>query len=212
MTETHTLTIWVDADSLPRDIQPLLVKRAQAQTSHEGVAILVQFIANKPPPQLPKELITIVEPIQGSADRYIEAHAAPYDIAVTRDIPLAERLVARSVYVLNDRGFEFTRETVSERRSLRDAAAALRESGLVLPSPRASLRTPRHTKQFADALDRLITKAARCKKSIGNASASRSLLPGFRSSMPHFVPHALARNPQARFSGMRHLEGRYFEE
>jgi hypothetical protein len=159
----HTLTIWADADSLPKDIRPLLIKRAEARREYGGVNVLVQFVAARAPADIPRAFLVIVEAEEGAADRYIEAHAAPSDIAVTRDIPFAERLVERSVYVLNDRGYLFTEENIAERRSLRDAMASLRSVGIAPPSPKGSRRTPIETKRFADALERLIVRAVKGK-------------------------------------------------
>jgi len=105
----------------------------------------------------------LVEPGEGAADRYIETHAASLDIVVTRDIPMAERLVQRSVYVVNDRGDIFTAENVGERRSIRDAMATLRAAGLAPPSPKGPRRSAAETKRFADALERLIVRAVRAK-------------------------------------------------
>ncbi|MEN6296676.1 MAG: DUF188 domain-containing protein [Rectinema sp.] len=160
----HTLTIWADADSLPKDIRPFLIKRAWTRRDYEDIRVLVQFVAARAPADIPREFLVLVEPGEGAADRYIEAHAAPYDIVVTRDIPFAERLVGRSVHAMNDRGDTFTTENIAERRSLRDAMVSLRSAGLAPPSPKNSQRTQTETKHFADALERLVVRAVRGKK------------------------------------------------
>ena len=92
-----------------------------------------------------------------SNDRGRWQFRAPADLVVTRDIPLAERVAGRGVAALNDRGDLFTAENAAERRSLRDRMADLRAAGLAPESPRASARTARDAKKFADALDRAIT-------------------------------------------------------
>jgi len=160
---SRTLTIWADADSIPKDIRPFLIKRALDRREYEGITVCVQFVAARAPADIPRACLVRVEPGEGAADRYIEAHAVPPDIVVTRDIPLAERLVKRSVSVVNDRGDIFTAENIAERRSIRDAMAALRATGLAPPSPKNSRRTAAETKRFADALERLIVRAIRGK-------------------------------------------------
>jgi uncharacterized protein YaiI (UPF0178 family) len=95
----------------------------------------------------------------GAADDRIVELAQAGDLAVTRDLPLAERLALKGLRVLNDRGEVFTSDNASERRSLRDRAAELRELGLAPPSPRARSWGPRELKAFADALDRELAKA-----------------------------------------------------
>ena len=158
-----TLTIWVDADSLPKDIRPMLIRRAKTKRNYDGISILVRFVASRNLPEIPRDYLILVEPGDGAADFYIEAHAEQNDIAITRDIPLAERLLAHSVHTMNDRGDIFTFENIGERRSLRDALAYMRDSGIAPPSPKGNLRKPSDTKSFADALEKLIVQAVRQK-------------------------------------------------
>jgi uncharacterized protein YaiI (UPF0178 family) len=97
-------------------------------------------------------------PREGAADDYIVASALPGDLAVTRDLPLVERLAEKGLRVLNDRGEVFTAGDARERRSLRDAAAELRALGLAPESPRRSGWGERELKAFADALDRELSR------------------------------------------------------
>jgi len=147
------MTIWVDGDSAPRDIRPILVRR--------GANIPVRFVSARKLPDVPPALAILVPAGPDSADRHIEENAALCDLVVTRDIPLAERLAEAGIAVINDRGELFSRDKASERRSLRDAAAELRFQGLVPPSPKGSHRTAKETKQFADGLDRVLAAIRR---------------------------------------------------
>jgi len=147
------LTIWVDSDSLPRDLRALLLRK-QGKELVPGEAVELRFVACRHLSDLPPALEILVEPGPDAADAAILASARPGDLVVTRDIPLAARAVATGLACINDRGEVFTGSTVSERLSLRDAAAELRLIGLAPASPRGSTRTPRDVKRFADALDR----------------------------------------------------------
>lgn len=144
------MTIWADADSLPRDVRDILLRRGGAR-----------FVASKRIPGLPPEAFVLVEQGPDAADAHIEESASPGDLVVTRDIPLAERLAERGIAVINDSGAVYTAENAAERRSLRDRMAELRNLGLAPESPRGSSRGPRETKRFADALDRTLSKLAR---------------------------------------------------
>jgi uncharacterized protein YaiI (UPF0178 family) len=93
---------------------------------------------------------------EGAADDRIVALAAPGDLAVTRDIPLANRLVEASVLVIDDRGQTYTRENIRERLSLRDFRVGLAENGM--ETERSAVYGKRELKTFADALDRALTK------------------------------------------------------
>jgi len=149
------VTIWVDGDSIPRDLRQLLVRRA---ANSARSALTLSFISTVTLSDIPPELLQLVEPGPDAADDSIESRALPGDLVVTRDIPFAERLAAKGIAVMNDRGDLFTMENIAERRSLRDAAAELRLLGMAPPSPRGSQRTPRDIKRFADALDRTLSR------------------------------------------------------
>lgn len=95
------------------------------------------------------------------ADRYIAEHAAPGDLAVTADVPLAALLVPRGVAVLDPRGEEHTEETIGERLSVRDFMEGLRTAGVVTGGPRPW--DARARQAFADALDRALTRLRRAR-------------------------------------------------
>lgn len=158
------LAIWVDADSVPKDIRPLLLRRATAQRAYEGVRVDVRFVAARALSDIPDSLLTVVEPGKGAADAAIEERLAAADIVVTRDIPFAERVLTKGGLAINDRGETFTRENIAPRRSLRDAMASLRELGIAPASPKGSRRSAADTKRFADGIERLIVRAVREKK------------------------------------------------
>ncbi|WP_187152294.1 DUF188 domain-containing protein, partial [Treponema endosymbiont of Eucomonympha sp.] len=64
----------------------------------------------------PRNLFTMIVTgkHESSADEYIVAHVTENDIAVTRDIQLAARLVEKRITVLNDRGIEYSSGTVAD--------------------------------------------------------------------------------------------------
>lgn len=183
------MTIWVDADSMPRDLRQILVRRERSEAQKlegrnsgqlpEGSPqpappaepveppaarnLIVLFVSSKRLPELPHDMTMLVEPGPDAADHFIESRAQPGDLVVTRDIAFAARAAEKGVAVLNDKGAIFTKENVSERRSLRDAAEELRLQGLVPPSPRGSGRSPADTKKFADALDSWLAKSLKRK-------------------------------------------------
>jgi uncharacterized protein YaiI (UPF0178 family) len=101
----------------------------------------------------------ICPPGEGSADNRILELAEPGDLALTRDIPLAARLVDASVMVMDDRGRVFTRENIRERLSLRNFVVGLAENGL--DSERTASYGMRERKSFADGLDRVLGRLLR---------------------------------------------------
>lgn len=160
------MTIWADGDSLQAELRGLVCKRARREAEAAAAAgsaprYRAVFVAARMPridsgPGVEK--LAVPEGPGAADDRIVELAQAG-DLAVTRDLPLAERLALKGLRVLNDRGEVFTSDNASERRSLRDRAAELRELGLAPPSPRARSWGPRELKAFADALDRELAKA-----------------------------------------------------
>jgi uncharacterized protein YaiI (UPF0178 family) len=96
---------------------------------------------------------------EGAADDRIVELAKPGDLALTRDIPLATRLVEAAVLVIDDRGGVYTRENIRERLSLRDFRVGLAKNGL--ETARSAVYGKKELKMFADALDRVLARLSR---------------------------------------------------
>ena len=160
------MTIWADGDSLQAELRRVLCRRANAEAEaalrqgrvarYKAVFVAARRIELEAGPGA--ELV-LVEGGPDAADDRIASLAAPGDLAVTRDLPLAERLALAGLVVLNDRGLCFDADGARERRSLRDRAAELRSLGLAPEMPRARGWGPRELKAFADALDRALARA-----------------------------------------------------
>jgi uncharacterized protein YaiI (UPF0178 family) len=154
------MKIFVDADSCPRAARDIVLRAAQ----RTGVKAF--FAANRAIPGIPgadesssgestAEML-IFPPGDNSADNGIAALARPGDLAVTRDIPLASRLVEAGIAVLDDRGRIYTTENIRERLSLRNFTVGLAESGLDFE--RTANYGKKELKAFADSFDRLLAK------------------------------------------------------
>jgi uncharacterized protein YaiI (UPF0178 family) len=146
------MIIWVDADSCPVDVRKILERFSLRR------AIPLRYVANHHIPLLKNPLyeMLITSTDDGAADDYIVEHINGDDIAVTRDIPLAARLIEKGAIVLNDRGMLFTAENIRERLSLRDFNLALTEAGT--SSDKTTVYNKRDINNFANCLDRILTK------------------------------------------------------
>ena len=150
------MRIWIDADAAPREVKEIVFRAA------ERLELEVVLVANhRVPVPLGQALITTVRVDGGPdvADRYIAEAAAPGDLAITADIPLAAILVAKEVQVIDPRGEEYTSENVGERLSVRDFTDALRGAGAETGGPKGY--GAREKQAFAGALDRLLARALR---------------------------------------------------
>ena len=149
------MKILVDADSCPKPARDLILKTAFRRK------IRAIFAANHPIAGIGGSgngyaLMELCPAGDGAADDRIVALAEPGDLAVTRDIPLAARLVEASVLVIDDRGQAYTGENIRERLSLRDFRVGLAENGLGVE--RTAVYGKKELKMFADTLDRALAK------------------------------------------------------
>jgi uncharacterized protein YaiI (UPF0178 family) len=146
------MKIFVDADSCPR-LTRLAVLRASVRTGIQAV-----FVANRLIPGIngPTVFMELCPSTEGAADDRIVTLARARDLVITRDIPLAQRLVEASVMVMNDRGQEYTPENIRERLSLRDFMVGLAENGL--DKDRVAQYGKQELKAFADSFDRILAR------------------------------------------------------
>jgi hypothetical protein len=142
--------ILVDADSCPRAARDLVLRRA------EKLGMELIFVANRPIPYSKSALMIICPNVENSADDRIVELAAETDLVVTRDIPLAKRLVEKEVSVIDDRGRIFCLNNINEFLSLRNFAVGLADNGLGVE--RTANYGKKELKSFADSLDRILTK------------------------------------------------------
>ena len=152
------MKIWVDADACPRVIKEIVFRAS------ERLQVPVCLVANKDLSKAHSRMVTSVLVAEGFdvADDYIAQHAAPDELVITADIPLAARIVARGGVALDPRGELYTEENVGERLSMRDLMQELRMEGVVLGGPAQFGLTDR--KRFASALDRLLTRMVKGKR------------------------------------------------
>jgi len=152
------MKLWVDADAAPRDVKDVCF-RASERLSLETVLVANQRII------LPVgyRYLSAVRVDGGPdvADIYIADHADKGDVAVTADIPLAAVLVPKGVIVIDPRGEEYTPEIIGERLSVRDFMTSLRSTGVETGghAPYGA----REKQAFANALDRVLTRARRAE-------------------------------------------------
>ena len=150
------MKLWIDADAAPRDVKEIVYRSAR-RLEMETVLVANQRLT--PPPGNPFVTAVRVEGGPDVADRHIADHAAPGDVAITADIPLAAALVEKRVAVIDPRGEEYNAENVGERLAVRDFMDGLRGSGVETGGARPY--GPREKQAFAAALDRVLTRARR---------------------------------------------------
>jgi uncharacterized protein YaiI (UPF0178 family) len=144
------MQILVDADSCPRQVREVILR------SSKRTKIPVIFAANRPIPGIEETLMELCTLEEGSADNRIVELARIGDLVITRDIPLAERLVDMGICVLNDRGRVYTLDNIRYCRCLRDFSVGIAESGMGMD--RIEQKKKKELKAFADSFDRELTR------------------------------------------------------
>jgi len=152
-------SIWVDADSCPVPVRELVVKFALR------LGLPANFVANReiPLPHLAKKSsliqMVVTDSAEGAADDYIVEHILSQDLAITRDIPLAARLVKKNVTTINDRGTLFSQESIREQVSIRNFNYGLAQMGI--QPDRTGSFNKKNTNDFANCLDRELQRKIR---------------------------------------------------
>ena len=152
--DVKNFRIWIDADSCPVQVRELTVRFALR------LKIPVKFVANHDIPFQKNELFEMIvcEQEQDAADNYIVENSNPDDLVITRDIPLASRLVDKKVCVINDRGCVFTEANIAEKLATRNLHYMLMENGALPEIKRAGTFGKKELNLFANSLDRELQK------------------------------------------------------
>ncbi len=152
----------IDADSLPIRLRNIILKMSKKRK------VNTIFIADRPLKDvisLNKEYsninMIVVETNSDSADDKLVEISKEGDIAITRDVILADRLVSKNIIVLDDRGGMFTKENMATRLSLRNVMTELRNMGL--QSDKVKPLNEKDIQAFANQLDSNITKLLKQK-------------------------------------------------
>lgn len=146
------MNLWVDADACPVAIKEILYRAANR------ARIPLTLIANQMLRVPPSPWIKALQVPAGFdvADRRIVDEAAPGDLVITADIPLAALVIAKGATVIDPRGERIDQSNIQERLSMRNFMESLRSSGVETGGPSAHSAADRQA--FANQLDRWLAK------------------------------------------------------
>jgi uncharacterized protein len=123
------MALYVDGDACPvKDEVYRVARRHQVQ---------VYVVANamiRVPTEALIELIVVRSGFD-AADDWIVERVGPGDIAVTSDIPLADRCLKKGARVLGPTGHAFTEDSIGEALATRALLDMLRQSGAIGGGP-----------------------------------------------------------------------------
>ena len=148
-------SIWVDADSCPIPVREIIIRFCKR------LKLELIYVANHPIPMPKSELFKMIvcDATPDAADNYVVENSKKDDIVITRDIPMASRLLEKEITTINDRGLLFTHENIKEKLSLRNFNKELYENGII--SEKTSTFNKKDVNNFANCFDREIQKKLR---------------------------------------------------
>jgi uncharacterized protein YaiI (UPF0178 family) len=147
------IEIFIDADACP--VKDEVYKVAQRY----GLKTWVVSNAFMMIPKSPMIERVIVDAGPDIADDWIAEHVSPGDVAVTNDIPLAERVLNAGGHAVTPNGRPFTENSIGAAIAQRGLMEQLRSTGDILGGPKPF--APADRSRFLQALDEIIQKERR---------------------------------------------------
>ena len=140
--------IYVDADACPVKEEILRVADRHGLTVH--------MVANNGLrlPRSPRINMVVVTDGFDAADDWIAERVGPADIAITADIPLADRCLKRGAAVIGPTGRPFTADNIGTAMGMRDLMSTLRDSGQI--SGHNPAFSKRDRSEFLQALENAV--------------------------------------------------------
>ena len=148
-------TVYVDADACPVKDEVYRVAGRYA------VPVVVVANSHMRVPAGPLVGLVVV-PGFGAADDWIAEHIGPNDVAITADVPLAARCVARGAAVVDPKGRLLTEATIGEAVGMRDLMDELRQAGATTGGP--APMTTKDRSRFLSTLDQVVNAALRAAR------------------------------------------------
>jgi uncharacterized protein YaiI (UPF0178 family) len=150
------MPIFVDGDACPVKDEVYRVARRYAIK----VFVVSNALLHVPPDALVEGVV-----VRGgfdAVDDWIAEHIGADDVAITADIPLAERCLRREARVLGPKGQAFTEDAIGEALATRALLDMLRQSGVGIGGPAPFAKADRS--RFLAKLDETIHAVRRGRR------------------------------------------------
>jgi len=146
--QSMTTRIFIDADGCP--VKDETYKVAERYKLH------IFVVANKPIkiPLSPHVEMQVVSGGFDAADDWIAENISENDIAITADIPLADRCLKKNARVVTPKGDEFTQDSIGDAMATRELMIQLRQMGEAKGGPSPMEKKDRS--RFLSKLDQVI--------------------------------------------------------
>lgn len=114
--------IFVDGDACP------VKAEVERVADRHGLTVYIVSNGGIRPSANPRVRAVVVPEGADAADDWIADRIAPFDVAITADIPLASRCLKKGAAVLGPSGRKFTAESIGMALGMRDLHRHLREA------------------------------------------------------------------------------------
>lgn len=141
----EAIQIYVDADACPVKDEVFRIAKRHG--------LKVHVVANGRL-NLPRDPLFTLVTVSGkfdAADDWIVEHVTATDIAITADIPLAARCLAKGARVLDPKGRLFTDDSIGDALASREISAFLRDMGEMGGGPKPY--SPKDRSNFLNQLE-----------------------------------------------------------
>ena len=153
------IQIYVDADACPVKDEVFRVAKRHGLTVH----VVSNSRLNLPRDPLFKAVV--VSGRFDAADDWIVEQVTSNDIAITSDIPLADRCLKRGARVMDPKGRLFTEDSIGDAMASRELSAYLRDMGEMGGGPKPY--TPADRSRFLGALENQIQALLKLQRAQG---------------------------------------------
>lgn len=146
------MTLYIDGDAFPNLLKPIVFKAIKR------LSLKTIVVSNKKINigQSPLINYIIVDLGADEADNKIVELIEENDLAITADIPLANRIIEKKAHAIDHRGELFTEDNIKEYLAMRNLMEELRDSGEITKGPKPFGLND--TKKFANQLNMFLQK------------------------------------------------------
>ena len=161
------IQIYIDADACPVKDEVFRVAK------RHGLRVYVVANGRLGIPRDPLFELVVVSGRFDAADDWIVDQATAWSIAITSDIPLADRCLKKGSRVLDPKGRIFTQDSIGDVMASREISAFLRDMGELGGGPKPY--TPQDRSRFLNVLENQIQALLKLQRGNPGTNSAISL-------------------------------------
>lgn len=150
------MRLFIDGDAFPNLLKPIL-QRAIEKQNLETIVIANKKISIGTTKGIK---YIIVDAGADEADNHIVEMLEEFDLVITADIPLADRVISKNAHAIDHRGELYTTDNIKQYLAMRDLMQSIRDSGEMTkgPAPFSS----KDAQNFANQFNKFLQSSHKC--------------------------------------------------